>query len=172
MTRILTDEEIDRLLMESKPLPHNWKLRLQQRPKSDSQFTQRDCSVNGIDGHKFKIILRQNKINPLDFSIILMFEDKDGTEFHLCRYNGKHPSQHTNRLEKAHGLPNSFFRNVFHIHRATQRYQEEGLDIVGYAEVTTEYSSFEKALDVFLKVNGFSFSDEDFPLFDARGGAK
>lgn len=126
MARILTDEEIAKLLQEPKQLARNWETRLRPLPKSNSKFTRRDCEINGKNGHMFRIIIRHNMINPLDFSIILVFRDEDGTEFNLRRYNGKHPSQHTNKLEKAKGLPNSSFRNVFHIHMATQRYQETG----------------------------------------------
>ncbi len=131
MARILMDEEIAELLQEPKQLAHNWETRLRPHAKSNFKFTQRDCEIEGKNGHIFRIIIRHNMVNPLDFSIILNFRDEDGAEFNLCRYNGKHPSQHTNKLEKSEGLPNSSFRNAFHIHRATQRYQEEGLNIDG-----------------------------------------
>lgn len=169
MKRLLSDEEIESLIRERKPLPQGWESRIQARPKSDCRYTQRNWEVKGESGNSFNIIVRQNTINLLDFSIILMFRDKDGDEYRLCRYNGKHPSEHTNRFEKIKGLPNESFRNVFHIHKATQRYQEEGFDITGYGEPTKEYSSFDSALRVFLQKNGFV---EDLPLFDNRGTRK
>jgi hypothetical protein len=172
MPRTLTDEEIDSFVAESKPLPKNWKTRLSPRTKSNSKHDQRDLEVEGESGNRFRVIIRKNAINPLDFSIILTFKDKDGIEFVLRRYNGKHPSQHTNRLEKARGKPNSSFRNTFHIHKATQRYQEEGLPIDGYAEETTEYASFDTALQAFVESNGFVRPGDDEPsLFDSNGGA-
>jgi len=171
MARILTDEEIDRLLQEPKPLPANWESRLRPRPKSNFRFKQRDCEIKGKNGHVFRIIIRQSTINLFDFSIILIFRDEDGTEFSLCRYNGKH-SQHTNRLEKAKGLADSSFRNAFHIHIATQRYQEEGLNIDGYAEVTNKYSSFDTALCTFVRTNGFSVPGDEPFLFDSQGDSK
>jgi hypothetical protein len=170
MARILTDEEIARLLQEAKPLARNWETRLRPLPKSNSKFTQRHCEMEGKNGHTFRIIIRRNMINPLDFSIILVFRDEDGAEFNLCRYNGKHPSQHTNKLEKSKGLPNGSFRNTFHIHMATQRYQEKGLSIDGYAEVTNEYSSFDAALRTFVRANGFSVPSDEPSLFDGQGG--
>ncbi len=172
MARILTDEEIAELLQEPKQLLHNWETRLRPHPTSNFKFTQRDCEIKGENGHMFRIIIRHNMVNPLDFSIILIFRDEDGTEFNLCRYNGKHPSQHTNKLEKSEGLSNSSFRNVFHIHTATQRYQEEGLNIDGYAEVTNEYSSFDTALRTFVRTNGFSVPDDEPSLFDVQGEPK
>jgi len=172
MARILTDNDIESLMAESKPLPSNWTTRLRPRTKSDFQHAQRDLEVKGEAGNRFRIIVRKNTINQLDFSLILTFNDADGSEFVLRRYNGKHPSQHTNRLEKARGEPGSTFRNVFHIHKATQRYQEEGLPIDGYAEVTTEYASFDTALQAFVGSNGIVLPGDDEPsLFDSNGGA-
>ena len=173
MARVLTNPEIDALLQESKLLPKNWESRLLPHPKSNFRFTQRSCDIQGENNSDFRVIIRRNTINPLDFSIILMFKDEDGAEFNLCRYNGKHPSQHTNKLEKMRGIPNSSFRNKFHIHLATQQYQEEELAIDGYAEVTDKYSSFETALRVFVTENGFSVNgDVELPLFDGQGDSK
>ena len=172
MPRILTDDEIDSLLAESKPLPKNWTTRLRTRAKSNRQHVERDMEIQGEADNNFRIIIRQNTINPLSFSIILTFKDKDGSRFVLRRYNGKHSSQHTNRLEKARGEPNSSFRNTFHIHKATQRYQEEGLPIEGYAEETTEYASFDTALQAFVRSNGIVLPrDDERPLLDGMGGA-
>ena len=169
MKRVLSDQEIDNLVHERKPLMRGWESRFEPKPKSDTRYSQRECELKGEMGNIFRIILRQNNINLLDFSIILIFKDKDGNEFRLCRFNGRHPSQHTNRLERSKGLPNASFRNMFHIHRATQRYQEEGFEIDGYAEATSDYSSFEGALRNFLQLNGFQ---DDLPLFDGQGAQK
>jgi hypothetical protein len=103
--------------------------------------------------------------------LILLFQDSDGTEYRLTRFNGRHPSQHTNKWEKARGLPNAIFRNCFHVHRATERYQVEGYEIDGYAEVTTEYDSFDSALHAFVRSNGFSLPDAEASepgLFDGQ----
>ncbi len=173
MARILTDREIDELLHEHKSLPTNWQSRLQPRPKSNFSYSQRDYEIQGENGHVFRIVIRKNEINPLDFSIILTFRDNNGAEFNLCRYNGRHPSQHTNKLEKAEGLSNSKFRNAFHIHKATQRYQEMDLAIDGYAEATDDYSSFDTALHVFVRSNGFSVDTDEGPtLFNGQGDSR
>ena len=153
-------------------LPDNWRTRLKLLPKADSKHLQRDLEVRGVNDNTFRIVLRQSGLNTLDFSIILEFRAQDGNEFRLCRYNGRHPSAHTNKLEKAEGKEGARFRNQFHLHMATERYQQQGLDIDGYAEVTREYSSFETALQVFLEDNGFVMPQEDLPLFDCQGGSK
>ncbi|MBN1362985.1 MAG: hypothetical protein JW993_20470 [Sedimentisphaerales bacterium] len=170
--RILEDSEINALLTERKTLPDNWRTRLKLLPKTDSKHLQRDCEVSGANGNTFRIVLRQSTLNVLDFSIILTLKDKDGNEFRLCRYNGKHPSEHTNRLEKSTGDENARFRNLFHIHMATERYQRQGFEIDGFAEVTKTYSSFDTALEEFLRANGFMIPEEHLPLFDGPGGSK
>jgi hypothetical protein len=172
MHKVLKDGEIESLLREQKPLPKNWQARLKTLPKAGFKHLQRELEVQGMNGNAFRIVLRQSSVNPLDFSIILMFRDKDGTEFRLCRYNGKHPSEHTNRLEKAKGGKNAGFRSQFHIHMATERYQQEDFEIDSYAEVTDKYSSFDSALTEFLSSNGFQTPSEDLPLFDRQGDPK
>ncbi len=168
MPRVLTDAEIEGLLAERKTLPPNWQSRLAVRPKADQTHTQRELDVLGDQGRAFRLILRQNTLNPLDFSLVLVFVDADRTHYRLIRFNGRHPSQHTNKWEKARNLPNSAFRNRFHVHRATERYQNEGLETDGYAEVTDEYDSFESALRLFVRSNGLIAPgvESPAPLFD------
>ncbi len=153
--RILKDDEIAKLLGETKILPNNWQSQFQLKDKSNFQHHERSIEVKGIEDNSFLVILRQNKINIFDFSIILMFQDKDGKEYRLIRYNGKHPSEHTNKWEKEQGEADYKFDPAFHIHRATERYQEAGYPIDGFAEVTTKYSDFHSALNRFLKDNNF-----------------
>jgi len=168
--RVLTDDEIAGLLKESKPLPVNWRVRLKPLPKSGFKHLQREFQVRGVNGNAYRVVLRQSIVNILDFSVILFFQDKDGVEFRLCRYNGRHPSRHTNRLEKARGHVNAIFQDQFHIHMATERYQQEGYEIDGYAEVTDRYSSFESVIGEFMKATGFQLPEEKLPLFDGLGG--
>lgn len=158
--RLLRDTEIQALLQEPKMLPKNWQSLFQLKEKSNFQHAEREFEITGQNGGKFRVILRQNKINVFDFSIILMFEDEDRQEYRLLRYNGKHPSEHTNNWEKHHGHPDCKFSPAFHIHRATERYQEDGYAIDGYAEVTHDYYDFKSALDCFLKDNNFQMPQE------------
>ena len=127
ITRILTDNEIADLLNDEKPLPANWESRLRLRQKRRYQYEERQLDVVSDGGHNFRFIARRNRQNQLDFSIILVFEDGDGSEYRLIRYNGKHPSKHTNRWEKDRGEPNHTFEPAFHVHRATERYQTDTL---------------------------------------------
>lgn len=149
--RTLRDPEIADLIREAKPLPDNWQNQFATKPKKGYQHEERAIQVSGEAGHIFRVILRQNRLNDFDFSIILLFQDKDGRQYRLVRYNGKHSSQHTNKWEKSEGRPDYRFGPAFHIHRATERYQEAGLPIDGFAEVTTDYHDFNSALQRFLR---------------------
>jgi len=155
MTRILKDNEIQDLIKEEKILPLKWQSKLKPKLKSRFQFEESSLSIKGKNGNIFRIIIRSNKINAFDFSIILVYRDNDGKEYRIVRYQGKHSSEHTNKWEKGKKLPNSKFKPAFHIHKATQRYQEDGFDIDGYAEITSLYNDFTSALDCFLKDNNF-----------------
>src|SRR5688572_16974714 len=109
--RLLTEGEIQKLLAERKPLAANWQTRLKPRQKADMRYTHRELSLKGDDGDDFRVIVRQSIPNVLDFSIILTFIDSDGAEYRLVRFNGKHPSQHTNKVECGSGkreAPHSF----------------------------------------------------------------
>ena len=85
------------------------------------------------------MIFRQNKINPLDFSGILAVRVPGSSQiFRLRRYNGK-SHEHTNHIEAV-----TFYD--FHIHVATERYQQRGTREDAYAEPTDRYGDFYGAL--------------------------
>jgi hypothetical protein len=119
-----------------------------------------DIDVEGDDGHFFTVKLRQNHINPLDFSVILGVEvPQTNVLFRLRRYNGKH--WHRNKIEDER------FRD-FHIHTATERYQERGFDEDQFAQATDRYSSFGTALRCMIEDCGFRGGETSPPsLFDA-----
>jgi hypothetical protein len=147
---ILLEEEIQKLVKEKKILPKDYPKKIQTKLKSGFQHEQRELIVNGINGHIFSIVLRKNKIDFLDFSIILRYkEETTNIWYNLARYNGKHT--HTNFIEK-----NTF--HDFHSHYATQRYQEAGLRIEGFAKINSSYKTFKEAIESFLK--DFNFQIE------------
>ncbi|MDP2168101.1 MAG: hypothetical protein Q8J64_07205 [Thermodesulfovibrionales bacterium] len=168
--RILTDQEIAAYISEPKVVPNNWYSGLGLKDKSQYQHREKELEIEGREKNLFRVIIRQNKLNILDFSIILTLREKDSNvEYNLLRVNGKHPSRHTNKWEKENKLPGHTFWPHFHIHKATQRYQESGYNIDGYAEVTPHYSDFHSALNQFLLECNFKREDEgQFSLF--KGG--
>jgi len=161
MARILTDTEIAALLAEVKRLPGSWQNRLNPKPKAGQAHRRRSLRVKGAEGNEFCVHVRDNPNLLSDFSIILTYFDADGQEYTLVRFNGKHPSDHTNKWEKRFKKPPIRFRNAFHIHKATERYQiEPDCQIDGYAEETNLYYSFESALRAFVTSNGFQIEQD------------
>ena len=136
-----TDPEIATFLQERKILPTDWQARARMASKLCHKEQQLD--VDGADGSKFRLILRQSTVNLLDYSAILaVLFPRTYHVFRLRRHNGR-SHQHTNRLEGR-----SFYD--FHIHMATERYQENGLREDAYAEPTDRYTTFEEALSCLL----------------------
>ena len=105
-------------------------------------------------------MLRQAIVNPLDFSIILAVSPANSNQrFRLRRYNGKH-GEHTNRIEG-----NTFYD--FHIHFATERYQERGFKEDHYAEPTDKFYDFNSALKCMIYDCGFDIpQDPQLNLFE------
>ncbi len=153
-----TDDDIEQLLKERKPLPDDHRQRLKVRDKNRQM--ERQLDVIGEDGNEFCIILRQNKRNILDFSAVLAVRPPRSNQlFRLRRYNGKH-SQHRNTIEG-----DRFYD--FHIHMATERYQELGAHEETYAECSSRFANIDQALDCLLKDCGFDVPpDQQLPLFE------
>lgn len=137
-----SDQEITLLVGERKPLPADWRKRTSLRPKRGHQ--EQHLDINGEAENEFRIILRQNSVNVFDFSIILAVRVPGSSQlFRLRRYNGK-SHQHTNHME------NETFHD-FHIHLATERYQEFGTREDAYAEPTDRYGDFDGAFRCLTK---------------------
>lgn len=146
MADILSDQEIISLLAEKKPLPSDYRAKIQVRPKRGHK--ERDLDIKGDNGNDFRVILRQSVFNALDFSIILAFRPaKSNLIFRLRRYNGK-SHEHTNLIE------GDTFYNC-HIHQATERYQHMGAREDSYAEPTNRFSDFHEAISCLIEDCGF-----------------
>jgi len=158
MAGTYSDHEIQALCQERKPLPTDWRERAVLRPKRG--HSERELEVNGDGGNTFRLILRQNKINALDFSIIVaVCVPNTNQVFRLRRYNGK-SHEHTNHIEG-----NTFYG--FHIHYATERYQQLGTREDAFAEPTDRYGDFHEALHSMFKDMGFDVPLEQQPsLFE------
>ena len=157
-----SDSEIARMIRERKPLPDKHGSRVQLRDKRGHKG--RELDVTGEEGTQYRLILRQSNFSALDFSIILVVNPSDSNQaFRLRRYNGK-SHEHTNQIEGE-----TFYD--FHIHHATERYQESGSREDAYAEVTDRYADFHAALRCMLDDCGFetpkNAQSELFEEFDA-----
>jgi hypothetical protein len=137
----VSDAEVQTLMQDPKPLPRGLHQRIQVKPKRGHK--ERELDISGASGREYRLILRQSDINPLDFSIILAHKiPKTNQLFRLRRYNGK-SHEHTNKLE---GM--TFYD--FHIHMATERYQDSGFREDAFAEPTSRYGDFHAAVDCML----------------------
>lgn len=143
MAAYLTDTQIQTLLAEPKPLPANAATRLRTRAKRGHK--ERELELTGDAGSEFKLILRESLRNPLDFSVILAHRpESSSTWLRIRRYNGK-SHEHSNVIERER-----FYD--FHIHTATERYQElDGVREDTFAETTDRYSDFLCALDCMFR---------------------
>lgn len=158
MAGTYTDPEIQALCRERKPLAEDWRGRVVLRPKRG--HSESDLEVTGDAGNTFRLILRQNKVNALDFSVIVAVRVPNTSRlFRLRRYNGK-SHEHTNHIEG-----NTFY--AFHIHMATERYQELGTREDAYAESTDRYGDYHEALRCMLNDMNFDVPPELQPsLFE------
>ena len=150
MAARLTEAEIAQLLAEPKPLPDDYQARLQLRPRSGHERAELD--VPAPSGNRFRILLRQNMRNALDFSAIVAHAPSNSNLlFRLRRYNGR-SHEHTNRLEGT-----TFYD--FHIHTATERYQELGAKEDSFAQPTDRFADLRGALACLLDDCGFRRPD-------------
>jgi len=153
----LTDEEIAQLIQERKPLPTDFQSKFQIRRKRG--HFERELDLRTPNGSDFQVILRQSLFNHLDFSVILAFRPQNSNYlFRLRRYNGK-SHEHSNTIEGQ-----TFYD--FHIHHATERYQEIGAREDAFAEPTDRYADFQYAIRCMIRDCGFELPDEpQMPLF-------
>ncbi len=159
MSSILTDAQIQRLIEEEKVLPADWRDCMNLKPAKDAQVRGK-LEVMGSSGNSFVLYLRRLELDVFCFSAILAYKRLDtGTTFRLRRYNGKDHA-HTNKIE----MDEILFE--YHIHKATQRYQEGGFDEDQYAEVTDKYSTINEAFGLLIDQCGFVKPLENGGLFD------
>ena len=154
---ILTEEAITELIAERKPVPDG----LQPLTKliERNQHLRREYEITCKTGNSFVVKVRRSMLNPFDFSVILGYRLPGvNTIFLLRRYNGK-SHYHTNPLDQ-----NVRFRG-FHIHTATERYQNIGTKVEHYAEITTRYADLDGAVECLLTDCGFRAPIEESPLF-------
>ena len=137
-----SDADIARLLQEWKPLTVDFRSQMRLREKRGHK--EHELDLQGVSGNQFRLILRQSNFNALDFSIILAYCPAGTNQlFRLRRYNGK-SHEHTNTIES-----NSFYD--FHIHTATERYQELGTREDAYAEPSKRFFDLHSAVDCMLR---------------------
>ena len=146
-----TDQQIAALIKERKVLPDDWRTQLNN---SNSLY------IIGESGNRFRIITNLNEKYPSDFSVILaVIDPKTGAAFRILRYNGMPKRPHNNKIEKQKIYG-------YHIHSATERYQERGYDEETYAEETDRYNNLEGALRCLIQDTNFELpAQQELTLF-------
>lgn len=149
--------EIQRMIEAPKPLPTGFWSKLSLKDKRGHREQQ--IRLKGDDSRTYHLMLRQSRINVLDFSIILAVEPEESNQwFRLRRYNGK-SHEHTNRIEGQR-----FYD--FHIHKATERYQDLGMREDGFAEPTRRYGDLLGALQCLIGDCGFYRTERTGDIFE------
>lgn len=152
MTVQYTDAEITRLLAEIKPLPVDYLVKLRMKPKRGHQ--EQDLDITGSDGSEFRVMARQSILFPRNFSVILAVRPPSTLNFfRLRRYNGD-THEHRNAIER------DMFK-AFHIHQATERYQELGADEDAFAERSDRFDSVGSAITCLIDDCSFTTTAPD-----------
>ena len=151
MAAKFSDTDITTLLQERKTLPKDFHSKIRLRDKRGHK--EQELDIQGVSGNQFRLILRQSESNALDFSIILAYCPAETNQlFRLRRYNSK-SHEHTNTIESV-----KFYD--FHIHTATERYQELGTREDAYAEPSNRFFDFHSAINCMLSDCGFDVPED------------
>lgn len=146
MSTVVDEETIRARLAEAKPAvdPRDLVPRKLKRGHLEASL-----QVQGAEESKFRLIVRQNRIDVQDFSVILGWEMPSVMRvFRLRRCNGR-SHEHRNPLEGE--AP--FFD--FHVHTATERYQLHGYSEEHFAEPTSAYADLAGAVRHLLHTCSF-----------------
>jgi hypothetical protein len=153
-----SDSDIMFLIEEKKPLSKDFRSKIRLREKHGHK--EQELDIQGVNDHQFRIVLRQSNYNALDFSIILVCCPAGTNQvFRLRRYNGK-SHEHTNTIES-----DRFYD--YHIHTATERYQELGMREDAFAEPSDRFSDLNTAINCMFSDCGFEVPhDPQLKLFE------
>jgi hypothetical protein len=154
---VLSDREIASLLQEPKQPVDPAAMLLDLKPASVGASRVAVRTVPSAAGGVFVLRVRQNLLDPYDFSIILSYAPAGGAEVILRRHNG--PSHaHRNPIE------GTSFAGVCHIHEATERYQLRESKAEHYAEPTQRFSDVATGLACMLADANFGpLAQSPFP---------
>lgn len=138
---MITDSEIERLINIEKVIFDPPKKEMMSRQGS----LRNDFKLESVDGkEKFHVFIRVSEQFNEDFSIGINHINKEGKSICILRCNGKH-GEHRNHREGEEPFYD------FHIHTATQEAVDAEETPEHFAEITSEYATWQEALLFFLK---------------------
>ena len=133
---------------------------------AETRYLRSKINVRDDFENRFEVFVRVNNEIPGDFSVGVIYRPEGYDKgIVLRRYNGNSHS-HTNKIEREKIV------RKFHIHEATERYQDAGYKAEDYATISTGYSTYQEAIDRMidecnLRVKGqFSLTDAHGEEFD------
>lgn len=122
------------------------------------QHFRKEFKVESCDGrYHFRIFIRKHKEFYENFSIGMDLLPSIEKGMPLIRCNGPHYVTEDLLRPLAH--------NSYHIHKPNQDDLEKELIKLSFAEITDSYSSYEEALDYFIKRTNIINADEYFERF-------
>lgn len=128
----MTDDELD----QARRCP---KRRIAStRPKAKQAFMEQQFTLEDAQGRLYRLFKLWQPERRGFFSVGLALRGAPD-DLVLCRYNGRFHG-HGNRLERTR------FPAQMHIHTATARYIDAGLDADGFAAPTNRYEDVDSAL--------------------------
>jgi hypothetical protein len=165
MSRFYDDATIGALVGEPKPLPEDWRARLNLRRKR-TRFGPRlksKLEVRGASGNRFELVVTAAPRFLRRFSVLVTYIDPDTNRtLVLRRYNGWH-APHVNGIEGNEIVGP-------HIHMATERYQSHGMCRPEHFAVASDrFVNHVEALSCAIEDCGFLLPPISFPspgLFD------
>ena len=142
---MLTDSDINRLVTCLKRITDAVPKKGMGPDKKSSLIRRKNLKLISEDEqHRFDVFIRHNTMLTEQFSLGLRFrsDDKLIGNITLIRFNGAHGQSDWSRDGHYSG---------FHIHRISQALLAKGISEPREVEMTDRYSSFDSALNEFLK---------------------
>jgi hypothetical protein len=147
-----SDEQISKFLKEIKPLSKDWDSKIQFKEERSGKHC--NFEVEGEYRNRFSVILRQNRFDNEHFSAILgIYPQSSNKIFRLRRYDGNSHA-HTNSIE------GETLYYEYHIHSATERYQDQGGYEDAFAVISDRYSNLDEAFSCLLHDCNFKMPSE------------
>lgn len=157
----LSDERIAELVTMPKRITNP-----KARQVPDAKHLKCDYKAVSVSGdEEFTIFVRQHREMLDDFTAGLKWHSTTGEVVILMRCNGaSHP--HRNHIEGTRFSPGNY-----HIHKATERYIDNGYEPEHFAEITNGYTTIEGAIHqlcVECNISGLDTTPESLNLFPAQ----
>ena len=122
--------------------------KLQTTLKREGKYECGEFRLASSDGeNQYVVFMRQNSVLREEFSIGLRYTPPGGRHQVLLRCNGKHGITHRNLTGDAAPI-----KHKNHIHRVKHEEIQAGGSTDHYAEVTSDYETFDEAIGHFLRL--------------------